>query len=398
MDVTDIPMGVDFQLQIKETIRRSEVLLVIIGARWVEPGKDGFSRISNDNDPIRVELATALSKGISIIPVLVDGARMPSANELPEDIRDFAYLNAAMIDSGRDFAVHVERLLRAIDDRLREPRRPWHISQSIGRLRDALMGDKPKVANDIVRPKQEVKSRELDKRSVEPPTKPKPPTPQPVSPPNPYQRTTPEYWLQRVAVQRKLPAGDEPLVMISYASEDHDWVSELRAFLDRRIEQLNDPDGRSYELWNFADLKRGTTLGDEFPEIVAEKMWRCRLAIVVLSKDYFSSAYCRTIELPFLMWRRGHHGLMCFPVKLGAVPIDMVRVPGYERPSSKLRLDEIIDDRQAPMDFANSPHRDLTLKQLKERGLVSEIENRFDGLSRRVFDFLMTRYEAIERA
>ena len=36
--------------------------------------------------------------------------------------------------------------------------------------------------------------------------------------------------------------------------------------------------------------------GDEFPEIVAERMWRCRAAIIILSADYVASQYCRNIE------------------------------------------------------------------------------------------------------
>ena len=50
-----------------------------------------------------------------MIPVLVDNAAMPGAADLPEAIRDFAYINAAPIDVGRDFRQHMERLTRSID-------------------------------------------------------------------------------------------------------------------------------------------------------------------------------------------------------------------------------------------------------------------------------------------
>jgi len=214
--------------------------------------------------------------------------------------------------------------------------------------------------------------------------------------PSSYERTTPEYWLHRVTAQRRLDAGDQPLVIVSYASEDQKWVEDLRAYLDPRIELLQDPMHQEYRLWNFADIERGTRPGDEFPEIVAEKMWRCRAALILLSRDYFKSQYCKIIELPFLMWRREHHGLMCLPVRLGALPVNKVRLPSYEAASRSVVIDDLIDDRQATPDFANSRYRDLNLKQLREDGKESEIEHRFDGISRHVTDYLKTRYLAIE--
>jgi hypothetical protein len=207
-------------------------------------------------------------------------------------------------------------------------------------------------------------------------------------------RTQPEYWLHRVENERHLQAGDEPIVLISFASEDQLWIDELHAFIEPRLADLLDGDGRPYQLWNFSDAKRGTTPGDEFPEIVAEKMWRCRAAVIVLSRDYTSSKYCRNIELPFLMWRWEHHKLMCLPIKVGTVPIDKVRVPAYMGPARRVILDEIIDDRQAPEHFSASPHRDLNLKELKEVKLEAEIEKRFDGVGRRIIAYLKQRYAA----
>jgi hypothetical protein len=120
------------------------------------------------------------------------------------------------------------------------------------------------------------------------------------------------------------------------------------------------------------------------------------VAIVVLSKAYFTSRFCRQIELPLLMWRRKHHGLFCIPLRLGALPADRVRLPAYSEPTSFVFIDEIVDDRQAPAEFAASPHRDLNLKQLREKGLESEIESRFDGIARLIVDFLRKQYAAVQ--
>jgi hypothetical protein len=211
-------------------------------------------------------------------------------------------------------------------------------------------------------------------------------------PPRPRDKAA--YWLHRVAVERQLSPGDEPLVIVSFASEDQAWVDELHTFLEPRLDELRDIGDRPYLLWNFAHAKRGTMPGDEFPEIVAEKMWRCRAAIILLSRDYFKSSYCKEVELPFLMWRRYRHEMMCLPVKLGTVPIDRVKIPEYDGASRSVNLSDIIDDRQAAIGFATSQYRDLNMKELKEKQLWSEIEKRFDGVARHVADFLKMRHGA----
>src|SRR5262249_26360025 len=140
----------------------------------------------------------------------------------------------------------------------------------------------------------------------------------PLDEPSPaYARSSAEYWLHRVSKERVLAPASEPIVLVSYASEDQAWVDEMRKFLEPGTEMLRDPSGRSYQLWSYSDTKRGTTLGDEFPEVVAEKMWGCRAAVLVFSDDYFQSRYCKQIELPFLLWRREHHKLLCMPVRIG---------------------------------------------------------------------------------
>jgi hypothetical protein len=209
-------------------------------------------------------------------------------------------------------------------------------------------------------------------------------------------RRKPEYWLRRVDAERRLTAGDQPLILISFASEDQKWVDDLRTFIDPKIELLRAEDGEPYHLWNFSDAKRGTTPGDEFPEIVAEKMWRCRASIILFSSHYFKSDFCKSIELPFLMWRRDHHKLMCLPIRLGTLPYDKIRVPDYQCDARYVYLKELIDDRQAAVNFAGSRYRDLTLRQLREGGIESEIEDRFAGIAHHVAEFLKAKFSAVE--
>ena len=115
MDIDRIPFGTDFRHHIQDALRDADILLAVIGPTWLGRTPDGRTRIQDEADPVRVEIETALKQGLTVIPVLVDNAIMPGAADLPESIRDFAYINAAPIDVGRDFRQHMERLTRSID-------------------------------------------------------------------------------------------------------------------------------------------------------------------------------------------------------------------------------------------------------------------------------------------
>lgn len=115
MDIDRIPFGTDFRHHIRDALQGADVLLAVIGPTWLGKTADGRTRIQDEADPVRVEIEAALKQGLTVIPVLVDNVTMPGAADLPESIRDFAYINAAPIDVGRDFRAHMERLTRSID-------------------------------------------------------------------------------------------------------------------------------------------------------------------------------------------------------------------------------------------------------------------------------------------
>lgn len=115
MDIDNIPFGIDFRTHIDETLRRTEVLVAVIGANWLGINAAGGPRMQEKTDPVRVEIATAIGRKLPIIPVLIDGAKMPSSTELPPEFGNFAFLNAAEVATGRDFRTHMDRLISAID-------------------------------------------------------------------------------------------------------------------------------------------------------------------------------------------------------------------------------------------------------------------------------------------
>jgi hypothetical protein len=84
MDVDDILPGADFAEQIRAKISSSDAVVAVIGTNWPSARDEkGAPRLAEPNDFVRLELASALQLGRLIIPVLVDGAAMPQAQELP---------------------------------------------------------------------------------------------------------------------------------------------------------------------------------------------------------------------------------------------------------------------------------------------------------------------------
>src|ERR1700722_7003092 len=78
-DVDSIRPGDDFAAEIVAAVGACSVLLAVIGPRWLTVEGDGGRRIDDPQDWVRLEIETALSREIRVIPVLVDEAKMPSA-------------------------------------------------------------------------------------------------------------------------------------------------------------------------------------------------------------------------------------------------------------------------------------------------------------------------------
>lgn len=102
MDVDAIQVGRDFRKAIHENVGECSILLAVIGSEWVDArSADGVRRLDCESDYVRLEIAAALRRDILVVPVLVRGARMPNADQLPEDIRDLAYRNAVELTHAR---------------------------------------------------------------------------------------------------------------------------------------------------------------------------------------------------------------------------------------------------------------------------------------------------------
>ncbi len=122
-DIDNIPPGVDFRKHIDDALQETDVLIVVVGRRWMGSARPGSVRLHDEADPVRIEVEIALKRGIAVVPVLVGDTKMPTAAQLPATLREFAFRNAVRVDSGQDFDHHIDRLLRAMDRTLqREPK------------------------------------------------------------------------------------------------------------------------------------------------------------------------------------------------------------------------------------------------------------------------------------
>ena len=114
MDVAAIGAGRDFRKAIDESIATCGVLLSILGVHWLEEKNDsGTHRLDDPNDFVRMEIASALRRDIPVVPVLVRGAKMPRADQLPDDIRDLAYRNAVELTHAR-WKSDIKLLIRSL--------------------------------------------------------------------------------------------------------------------------------------------------------------------------------------------------------------------------------------------------------------------------------------------
>jgi TIR domain len=120
MDVAGIEAGRDFRKAIEESVAQCGVLLVVMGPGWLNANDErGGLRLNDPTDFVRIETAAALRRDIPVIPILVRGAEMPRAEQLPEDLKDLAYRNCIELTHARwrsDIQLLIEALRRVVGD------------------------------------------------------------------------------------------------------------------------------------------------------------------------------------------------------------------------------------------------------------------------------------------
>jgi hypothetical protein len=115
IDIESIQPSADYRVHIRQTLERALVMLAVVGREWRGVHPDGSARIFEASDPVRDEVETMLANRRAVMPVLVNGAVMPTDAEVPESLRPLRYLHAIAVRSGDEFSADMQRLFRSID-------------------------------------------------------------------------------------------------------------------------------------------------------------------------------------------------------------------------------------------------------------------------------------------
>jgi len=113
-DVETIEPGEDFTVVLGRALDGCAVMLAVIGPHWLDlTDAEGRRRLDDPNDWTRLEVGTALARNVRVVPVLVDGARMPEADRLPDDLKGLVRRQALEI-SDKSWKSDVARLIEVL--------------------------------------------------------------------------------------------------------------------------------------------------------------------------------------------------------------------------------------------------------------------------------------------
>jgi TIR domain len=112
LDVDHQMGGEDFRESIRAALNRSDVVLAVIGPRWLTASNsEGKRRLDDPGDWVRSEIESALASEVRLVPVLVQGARMPRAEEMPAPLCPLAYRTAIPVRPDPDFRRDMTQLV-----------------------------------------------------------------------------------------------------------------------------------------------------------------------------------------------------------------------------------------------------------------------------------------------
>ena len=132
MDITNIPRGVDFVEYLDAQVAQCDVMLAVIGRDWLSARdpKAGGRRLDDPTDFVRIEIASALKRGIPVVPVVLDATPLPRVEELPGDLKPLARRNGERLEH-ESFDSDVERLIRNLPGKPKPAPRPAPIVDAV---------------------------------------------------------------------------------------------------------------------------------------------------------------------------------------------------------------------------------------------------------------------------
>jgi tetratricopeptide (TPR) repeat protein len=147
-DVDNIPFGADFPRHIESILAQCAVELVVIGPRWLEIRDDkGLRRLDDPEDFVHIEVERGLSRDILVIPLLVTGATMPSADQLPPGLAELSSRSGIPVRADPDFHKDMGRLIGQLEAAVPPlPAGPPSLADAERRLAELPLDDIPPIA------------------------------------------------------------------------------------------------------------------------------------------------------------------------------------------------------------------------------------------------------------
>jgi len=202
MDVDAMKPGMDFVKQLDTQVSQCDVLLAVIGPHWYDAkDQDGHRRLDSDTDYVRIELASALKRDIPVIPLLVDGAVMPAAGGLPDDLKSLTRRHALELRHTR-FDADALAVMRALEELVPTRRIPWRAGAAVVIVVAMVVATVGAVVTLGPNPFDKFRLR------GNPPAAPTPASPTPSSPPKPSSAPT----VEQPISQATAPAAGKPSV------------------------------------------------------------------------------------------------------------------------------------------------------------------------------------------
>jgi TPR repeat protein len=169
MDVDSISLGRDFRNELQTTLEACDLMLVLIDRDWAAAKDErGQVRLENAADFVRMEIEAGLKRDIAVTPVLVKGAQMPTAEELPAEIRSLAYRNGFELSHNR-WESDVREMIRRLN--LNAPEQGRQVETHCRPMAPAEAGDGSVSAGAKPRVDQEGPTQAAeDRRGLAPPT------------------------------------------------------------------------------------------------------------------------------------------------------------------------------------------------------------------------------------
>ena len=115
-DVDSIDPGRPWRQAIENAVSGADVVLALIGPRWLEE----LEQRAEGDDYVRYELETALVNDRRVIPLLVNGAAMPTPDRLPARLEGLTERQAFDVSDTR-FRSDMEELIRRLDRVVERP-------------------------------------------------------------------------------------------------------------------------------------------------------------------------------------------------------------------------------------------------------------------------------------